>query len=202
MEKLNILPQYIYKFNLPDKLLDDSYNFASELEYDIDSGQVIFDGMHLPQLKSYIEESLDEVRISEKINFEYIKPHLMWANKRDLGGWIHRHTHPNSFLSGIIYLNTCDSRTWFSTPNYLWRPQNEREYVIGTYPSTKYDTEIIHKQDSVAGVMLIFPSHLAHSVDNNNSNMSRYTISFNAFPCGKSINLDGESLVSINIQLI
>ena len=201
MEKLDILPQYIYKFTLPDNLLTDSISFASGLDYPLDTGQVVFDKKLLPQLAKFIEKSLDEVRISEHINFEYVKPHLMWANKKNLGQWHRRHTHPNSFLSGIIYLTTCDSRTWFSIPN-LWCPQNDREYVIGTYPNTRDDAEIIHKQESIAGTMIVFPSHLPHSVDDNKTDTSRYTIAFNAFPCGKSLHNNDGSLAAINIQLI
>ncbi len=201
MEKLNILPQYIYKFSLPNDLLEHSIKFVSELEYKPDTGQSIFNKKAVPQLTAFIENSLEEMRISEDIQFEHIKPHLMWANRRCTNQWHVRHTHANSFFSGIIYLTTCNSRTWFSVPN-LWKPQSSREFSVSLYDYDNIvDCDIIHKQESVAGTMLIFPSHLDHSVDNNLSDTTRYTISFNAFPCGK--NLMGEDrLTHINIELI
>ena len=200
MKKLNILPQYIYKFSLPDELLDHTIKFASELEYPPNSGQSIFDKEEVPQLTSFIENSLEEIRISEGILFEHIKPHLMWANRKCTQQWHKRHTHGNSFVSGIIYLTTCDSRTWFSIPN-LWKPQSAREYSLNVYDYNNLDNvEIIHKQESVAGTMLIFPSHLDHSVDNNLSDITRYSISFNAFPCGQYL-MDDDKLTNINIQI-
>ena len=201
MEKLNILPQYIYKFSLPNNLLEHSIKFVSELEYGLSSGQIVFDKVSVPKLTKFIDESLDEVRISENVKFEYIKPHLMWANRKYTNQWHRPHIHPNSFVSGIIYLTTCNSRTWFSIPN-IWKHQNSKERIIDIYDRDGDNLEVIHKQDSVAGTMLIFPSHLVHSVDNNQSDITRYTISFNAFPCGKSIRNSDSSLANINIQLI
>ena len=199
MEKLNILPQYIYKFSLSEELVASSLAFVEGLDYALGGQQAIFDKKSTPELNSFIEECLDEVRVEEQMNFEHIKPHLIWANKRTTGKWHQRHLHPNSFLSGIIYLNTCDARTWFSLPNF-WYPQSDREFVLSPYYSEKPNTEIIHQQESVAGTMVVFPSHLHHSVDNNKSDETRYTISFNAFPCGKFL-VEDDHLMGIEIKI-
>ena len=191
MEKINILPQYIYKFDLPQNLIDSSLKIVTELEYMPKSEQAIFT---YAELTSFIEKSLEEVRVSEGIEFEYLKPHLMWANKRVSGEWHNRHFHINSYVSGIIYLNTTDCRTWFSIPNFCHPTE---KYGLNPYKS---DEEIIHKQPSVAGTMVVFPSHLHHSVDNNKSTETRYTISFNAFPCGSYLHPQ-ENLTGIHLTL-
>ena len=191
MEKLNILPQYIYKFSVPEDLIASSLKVVSDLQYHPTTGQSVFTNT---ELTSFIERSLEEVRVSEGIAFEHLKPHLMWANMRVRGDWHNRHYHANSLVSGIIYLNTSDCRTWFSAPNF-WHPTEK--YGLAPYKATE---EIIHKEPSVAGTMIVFPSHLHHSVDNNASDETRYTISFNAFPCGQYL-APQEELTGIHLTL-
>lgn len=199
MEKLEIMPQYVYKFTLPDELLNKSLEYSTQLDYSKEN-QKILDFKELPELTSFIEKSLEEIRLAEDIRFEYIKPHLMWINKKAPGAYAPRHVHPNSLFSGIIYLTTSDCRTWFSIPN-MWNPNASREYPSPFRYNSNVNPEIIHKQPSIAGTMLVFPSELPHSVDNNKSPMVRYTIAFNAFPCGKSLTENG-SLSHLSIEIL
>ena len=43
---------------------------------------------------------------------------------------------------------------------------------------------LLIKQPTIKGDLLIFPSTLVHSVDQHKKVEKRYTLSFNAFPCG------------------
>jgi len=54
MEKLNILPQYIYKFDVPPELISSTINVVSDLEYHPVSDQAIFT---YAELTSFIEKS-------------------------------------------------------------------------------------------------------------------------------------------------
>jgi len=142
MEKLQVMPQYLYKFTLPDDLISKSLEYVIGLEYD-SGDQRIFGFDKVPELTSFIERSLEDVRLSEGIKFEYVKPCLMWANRNVPGRYSHRHMHPNSLFSGIIYLTTCDCRTWFSITNMLY-PQNNRLIIICNFGG-EADKEIIVK---------------------------------------------------------
>ena len=46
-------------------------------------------------------------------------------------------------------------------------------------------SDVIHKEPTKSGHLLIFPSHLIHSVDENLSEHSRYSVSFNSFFSGQ-----------------
>ena len=107
------------------------------------------------------------------------EPHLgnMWANINPPGGYNKPHVHPNSLFSGVYYIKTppncgrliCqDPRPGIQTcmpnrkkgkpPKHLWRdihlqPQNNRA--------------------------IIFPAWLWHSVETNQSNEERISVSFN-----------------------
>ena len=195
MEKVSILPQYLYKFSVPQDLIECSLMIVESLEYNKTHQAVFTDSVLTP----FIEDALEQVRVAEDIHFEYLKPHFMWANKRVPSEWHPRHYHPNSYVSGIIYLNDCNSRTWFSVPNF-WR--TDSTWGISLQKVSEYGPEeIIHKEPSVGGTMIVFPSHLAHSVDENMSEHTRYTIGFNSFPCGKYLSPD-ESLHKLNIKLV
>ena len=184
MDKRWLLPQYFYETQVPDAILGAAYSYAKGMTYN-KGGQTLPDlhkKEHLSFLVEYINHELEKVRVSEKMRFEFLKVHLMWCNKRVPNQWHPIHHHPNSYVSGIIYLTTNDARTWFSAPNQ-WHPHTLRETTINPYHNQTEDSDIIEKIESVAGKMIIFPSHMPHSVDNNKSKSDRYTISFNAFPC-------------------
>ena len=118
----------------------------------------------------------------------------MWANRSERGQWHHRHRHPFSLLSGIIYLEGESGRTWFSTEN-MYKPST-------LFASrTLYDTDFedVYKHEAEAGTMIIFPSQLEHSVDDNMTTEPRHTISFNSFFNGTAGSPELLSAVTSNL---
>ena len=132
-----------------------------------------------PEYKPLVNELF---RMVHKIfNEEFLdgEPKLgnMWANINPPGGYNKPHVHPNSLFSGVYYIKTppncgrliCqDPRPGIQTcmpnrkkgkpPKHLWRdihlqPQNNRA--------------------------IIFPAWLWHSVETNQSNEERISVSFN-----------------------
>ena len=140
----------------------------------------------------FIESCLDKVM--EDLSFNYIeklKISLMWANVNKTNQWHHGHKHPWSIVSGILYLQGNSGRTWFSRKN----PYHISDMFPCYYESEK--AEIIHKHNPKPGTMLIFPSDLIHSVDENKEEQDRITMSFNTFPegeAGNKLNLSGFDL--------
>lgn len=95
-------------------------------------------------------------------------------------------TYPsNSIISGIFYVTNSNANTWFSTPN-IWTTFNGENYdnLKLNYDISK--NRIIHKQQTIRGDLIIFPSSLYHSVDEHLiAEQDRYSMSFNTFPSGK-----------------
>lgn len=98
-----------------------------------------------------------------------------WINKNDPGVGHDRHMHPNSFLSGIIFLSESSvAPTFFSIVNRM------------LFGHTTPNMDIVDKwtPNVEMGKLLIFPSGLEHEVPKNIENQTRYTLSFNTSVSG------------------
>lgn len=113
-----------------------------------------------------------------------------WFNKTEKGQSHHRHWHPNSILSGVVYLeNDGDSgRTKFITSQY-----DTIEYSIN-------DANIYNSRSwsvpAVKGNMVIFPSNVEHLVDTYHGETPRITLAFNTFVRG-AVNTDPLTRLSL-----
>jgi len=143
-------------------------------------------GWHSPTTMNQKEEYAPLVRelynmMHEVWKEEWLdrKPFLgnMWANINYSGGYNRPHIHPNSLFSGVYYVktqNNCgnlvvnDPRPGIQTtmpsrvkgrpPKDLWREAHIAPYT---------------------GRIIMFPAWLWHAVENNNSNDTRISVSFN-----------------------
>jgi|TARA_A100000172_G_scaffold63921_1_gene43363 uncharacterized protein (TIGR02466 family) len=132
-----------------------------------------------PEYKPLVDELFK--MIHEVFNQEYLEssPVLgnMWANINYPGGYNKPHVHPNSLFSGVYYIKTpansgrliCQdprqgiqmvmpTRKKIEIPKYLWRDVH------------------IQPQENRA---IMFPAWLWHSVEPNESNDIRISVSFN-----------------------
>ena len=98
-----------------------------------------------------------------------------WANISTPGSYHHEHSHPNNFLSGVYYVNAPRGGNTinFHDP----RPQAHSIAPRVRKMSPKHAS--ILDVGLKSGRMVLFPSWLRHSVDNNRSNETRVSISFN-----------------------
>jgi uncharacterized protein (TIGR02466 family) len=98
-----------------------------------------------------------------------------WANINSRGTAHSMHSHPNNFLSGTYYVRThpgADSLN-FHDP----RPQTGIiRPPVTELTSQNTDQVVVTVSD---GMLLMFPSYLAHSVAANESDKLRISISFN-----------------------
>ena len=136
--------------------------------------------MHeMPQFKLLVNELF-------KMQFEIFKaewldrePRLgnMWANINYPGGYNKPHIHPNSLYSGVYYVKTPPNcgKIVFNDP----RPgiqSNMPSRVKGQPP--KHLWREVHLEPKVNRIIM-FPSWLWHSVEPNESNNIRISVSFN-----------------------
>jgi len=100
-----------------------------------------------------------------------------WANVREKGAPEHRaHCHPNNFLSGVYYVQVQEGGNVinFHDP----RPQinimapKRKQF-------TEHNTRDVHVTVKT-GSLIVFPAWLMHSVQPNESDMDRISVSFNA----------------------
>lgn len=116
-----------------------------------------------------------------------------WFNKSYSKSWFERHSHSGSILSGVYYVkapqncgkitfyNPCDFSVWW---NETFFPGSDFFYSSINY-------------SPIEGGLILFPSWLTHSVEENKSNSDRISIAFNVSP----IHLDSINLYkNDNIQ--
>jgi hypothetical protein len=100
----------------------------------------------------------------------------MWANINYLSAHNKPHTHPNSFFSGVYYVKTPNDcgRLTLEDP----RPGPQHLMPVkkpGTLPKDFWKTLFIEPKE---GRLIIFPSWLWHSVEENKSFNDRISVSF------------------------
>ena len=132
-------------------------------------------------INNFIQKNLELVM--EDLGFQpNVQVTGMWGTRHRNDQYHHRHSHGNSFLAGIYYLNGTsknDGTTFFS-------PHNSHSQII---PAIK----TVHKMQNSwynpfqEGTLLIFPSWLEHSTTPNKIEITksiRHILSFNSMPLG------------------
>lgn len=89
----------------------------------------------------------------------------------------HHHYHPNSFLSGVFYIETNNDSLTFINP---LRPN----IVIESLVNTEYNSGEIHIPVN-ANDLVIFPSYLEHKVTQLKRQGTRISLAFNTYVSGE-----------------
>ncbi len=129
-----------------------------------------------PVLDEYIQRCNDEmwqhVKQPEDTETRLVTTQC-WMNESKKGQRHRHHTHPNSVVSGILYLCTSDTPTMFTHPNLY------KNGFIQVYPADQHHDTF--SSEAVKGFTVLFPSSLSHVVPYHNEDEIRRTISWNTF---------------------
>jgi len=107
-----------------------------------------------------------------------------WCVMHKKGDWAHRHSHPNSVFSGVLYLK--------ADPN-----AGEIEFIKSIGTLNLFSPAILPKVVEynvynssswtvapIDSMLIIFPSCLEHAVNPSRSDEDRFVIAFNYYPTG------------------
>ena len=113
-----------------------------------------------------------------------------WVNITNNNQHHHIHTHPNSFASGVLYLQT--------GPDDIIRFTSSIHQSISIYPKhyTKLNSIVVDRFIT-QGDLIIFPSHLQHNVPLITGQHTRISLSFNTFIKGSIGNEEGLTFLNI-----
>lgn len=139
------------------------------------SGQDLHNCDQLVDLVSCIHSTAQTVLRFLKVGDSAIEITGCWVNINASGAAHAIHSHPNNFLSGTYYIRTHPGANSinFHDP----RPQTGIiRPPVTELTSQNADQVVVTVSD---GMLLMFPSYLAHSVGPNESGMLRISISFN-----------------------
>jgi len=115
-----------------------------------------------------------------------------WGNLQRKGNYIAQHRHNNTQFAGVFYLQTPKDSgdIVFFTRNATWITSHWEPSVTGYDDLNSFEKRF---EPEECGIFL-FPAHLDHYVTPSNSNLERYSISFN-------YNLDGKFFGDCNNHL-
>ena len=108
----------------------------------------------------------------------------MWATRQPRGGNHHRHSHGNTFLAGVYYLDGVSG-----TPGTNFYPMHSYNNII-IPQKLKVQPETAMKHAEITpfeeGMLVIFPGWQTHDTSPNKSGAVRSIIAFNSMPIGKT----------------
>lgn len=186
MQKVSVLPQHIYTFECPPELIQASLENLDSMEFRHSGTNhqsvetYVLDRSGWSDLKKWAHECITKVAEEEGLNTHEWFITQSWVNLAAEGSWHKRHHHGNSLLSAILYLTDSPADTWFSVPT-IWPSDLEHIFVNSFSTNPR---EIIHREPSQAGKLVIFPSKLDHSVSEHTGSSTRISLAFNAIPVG------------------
>lgn len=103
----------------------------------------------------------------------------MWGNIMTKGGYQHRHSHSNSFISGVVYIKLPEGSP---ITRFHKRESSDGFHFSNSGEMTEYNSQSIEMGGVVEGDVVLFPSYLIHDVPQNQSEGQRITVAFNAIP--------------------
>lgn len=98
-----------------------------------------------------------------------------WINYTEPGQYHHKHAHPNSFVSGVFYIDSDDSKDkiYFYKDSYEQLKVAPREWNVFNSESWWFEAK--------KGRLVMFPSSLTHMVQTVEADKTRISLSFNTF---------------------
>ncbi len=187
----NLWPIPVYESNIPVR--EKWKVLLKSLEYerthinnsDISIDRYILNSM--PELKSEIENHCDDfvrryLNIKDNAKF-YLQN--SWSNVHGPNESSQIHWHASSLLSGVYYPilpNDSGNIVFHKSGIYTNLFHQSIRFEFDDTNSVNADRYNLKINE---GTIVIFPSHLEHSVERNNSNENRYSVAFNFFVRGK-----------------
>lgn len=110
-----------------------------------------------------------------------IKPYITqsWLNYTEKNQYHHKHSHPNSLVSGVFYINCHEEH-------------DKIKFFNDTYKTIKPEVKDWNMWNSESwwfpvktGDVILFPSSLTHMVETKQGDNTRISLAFNVFIKGK-----------------
>lgn len=180
----SIFPTAVAKFELGREFTAEETAFADSQETYKNQGNTTSSDSYvlrhwaMANIKTFVEASVAEYLRSvyapkNEVNLRITQS---WLNYCQPGQWHHKHSHPNSFISGVLYIKAA-------------RERDRINFYRDDYQQIKLPTNNCNLYNSDSwwfevgtGDLMLFPSHLPHMVES--VQQERVSLSFNTFPIG------------------
>jgi uncharacterized protein (TIGR02466 family) len=197
MQLISLFPTGVGIYQLERSLSKTETNFIQKLERRNNTGNqtsvdnYVFNNKQLKSLHKFCLESANN----------YFKD--LWKPKNELSlyitqSWVnytgkdqfhHKHAHPNSFISGVFYVNANDGKDKI----HFFSDNKHHMNQIRVFPTeyNQFNSETWWLSTGT-GKLILFPSSLEHMVEKITTDEERISLSFNTFikgPIGENYSL-------------
>ena len=199
----NLFPIPVGIYNLDRDLTVNELSFLKNQETRSNVGNTIsidhtiLKSKKLTQLRDFIETKLSDYFTTvyspkHKVNLKITQS---WTNCTKKGEYHHKHEHPNSFVSGVFYVQADKDKDKI----YFYRNQ----YQQIRFPPSDWNVWNSESWWFEIGTcdLILFPSSLTHMVPTLDHDQTRISLSFNTFPVGnvgEEIDLTGLQIEELN----
>jgi len=141
----------------------------------------ILEELEMKDLKKFITEQLNKyLKLVYKPKFPAeVFVTQSWLNWTKKGEFHHKHNHPNSFISGVLYIATdsVKDKITFYRSGYKQLQLTTDNFDILNSDLWRFNVK--------TGDIVMFPSSLTHNVENVIADNIRVSLAFNSFIKGK-----------------
>ena len=183
--KNQLFPTPVLFAKLPRKYTDDEVAFIQKCALNITKNtgnttsldRYVFEEPVFADLKTfvqfYVNYYINEIESPQLPVEAYITQ--SWLNFTQPGEYHHKHEHPNSYISGVLYINADPEKDKI----HFYK----NEYKRISLPTERYNQFNSHSWWFNVGTcdLVLFPSSLTHMVEQTESKDTRISLSFNTF---------------------
>ena len=183
MNILTLFPTAVGKFQLDREFTKQELKFVADAERRPNMGNqtsvnnYILKEKPLKKLADFLLESANKYfqEVYKPKNDVNLYITQSWLNYTEKGGYHHKHAHPNSFISGVFYVNAdvTKDKIFFFEDSYKRIAVPAKEFNLFNSESWWLEAGI--------GVLYLFPSSLTHMVETVQHEETRISLSFNTF---------------------
>jgi uncharacterized protein (TIGR02466 family) len=125
------------------------------------------------ELDLKIQDYFDKVILPSNNITPYVTQ--SWLNYTETNQYHHKHSHPNSLVSGVFYINCHEEhdKIKFFNDKYKTIKLEIKEYNIWNSESWWFSVK--------TGDVILFPSSLTHMVESKQGDNTRISLAFNVF---------------------
>lgn len=186
MNIFNLFPTALGLYELGRDFTEKEIKFIKEQETRSNMGNTtstdnnILDRKELKNVRKFVEDAVSEYFKSVYAPKQDTKLRITqsWCNYTEPGEFHHKHAHPNSFISGVLYPQANKETDKIYFYKEAWQQLKTPTENYNLYNSDSWWME------AYTGRMFIFPSNLTHMVETVQGVDTRISLSFNTFPVG------------------
>jgi len=179
-----LFPTPILTIKRPTPYLQEEYDYVKSVNVSFSNENGVSpatDIINAPQLSNLKSFFIDAINLfTDKIycaSSDELDISISWINVVNPGKQHLPHVHKNAIISGVYYFeNTEDCPLYFVNPLVKYNVYDfSKRYDHNHFNSEEYSWP------SSGNELIMFPAWLEHGVRKNNTNITRYSLAFNAW---------------------